>query len=52
MDTGSDLDEEKENQRTEVRGHPHLHARGILVRTPCQHCPHSVSYPFGSFLSD
>ena len=30
MDVGSDLDEEKENQRAELGGPQHLNAHGIL----------------------
>jgi len=52
MDAWSDVDGETENQRAELGGHHYLNARGILARTPCQHCPHSVPCPFGSFLSD
>jgi len=44
-------DKEKENRRVELGGHQHLNARGILARTPCRHCPHSVPCSFG-FLSD
>jgi len=52
MDIWSDVDKEKENQRAELEDHQHLNARGILARTPCQYCPHSVPCPFRSFLSD
>ena len=52
MDARSDVDEETQNQRTELGGHQHLNARGILARTRCRHCPQSVPCPFGSFLSD
>jgi len=52
MDARSDVDEETEDQRAELRGHQHLNACGIIARTRCQHCPHSVTCPFLSFLSD
>jgi len=42
------LDQEKEYQQAELGGHQHVNARGILARTPCQHCPHSVSFEFPS----
>ena len=52
MDARGDVDEETEKQRAELGGHQHLNARGILERTRCRECPHGVSCPFGSFLSD
>ena len=52
MDVRSDVDEETENQRTELGDPQHLNARGILARTRCRQCPHCVPCPFGSFLSD
>ena len=41
-------DQEKEYQQIELGGHQHVNARGILARTPCRHCPHSVPCPFES----
>ena len=52
MDARSDVNEETENQRTELGGHQHSNTRGILARTRCWHYPHGLPCPFGSFLSD
>ena len=52
MDARGDIDEETEKQRAELGDNQHMNARGILTRTRCQQCPHGVSCPFGSFLSD
>jgi len=45
MDTRSDVEEETENQRTELGGHQHLNVSGILARTRCRQCPHGVPCP-------
>jgi len=52
MDAQSDVDEETENQRAELKGHQHLNARGILARIRCWQCPHGMPCPFRSFPSD
>jgi len=52
MDVRSNVDEETENQRAELRGHQHLSECGILARTQCWHCPHGVPCPFSAFMSD
>jgi len=41
-------DQEKEYQQTELEGHQHVNARGILARTQCWHCQQSVPCPFES----